>query len=327
MQPIQGIHHITAVAGDPQRNLDFYVQVLGQRFVKKTVNFDDPGTYHLYYGDLVGSPGTIMTFFPWRFARRGRVGNGEVSASAYNIAPASFDYWWKRLAAHRVQALTRGTRFGADVIGFHDPDGMRIELITHDGLPAPRVWADGPVPVEHALRAFHGVTIGVNGPTRTAALLTEHMGYALVGEEGARLRFKGASDDHGQYVDLVVQPGMGPGQLGAGSVHHVAFRTVDDGEQLDYQAALAQAGLGPTPVQDRQYFHSIYFREPAGTLFEIATDAPGFAWDEPVEELGRELKLPPWLERQRAAIEPRLPHLVDPEFAAPATEADDHAHS
>lgn len=316
MQPIQGIHHITAVAGDPQRNVDFYVRILGQRFVKKTVNFDDPGTYHLYYGDHVGSPGTIMTFFPWRMARRGRRGNGEVSASAYNISPASFDFWWKRLSAHGVAALTRDTRFGADVIGFHDPDGMRIELITHSGDAAPRVWEGGPVPVEHALRAFHGVTIGVDDPNQTAALLLHHMGYTLVGEEGMRVRFKGASDDHGQFVDLVVQPGLGYGQLGSGSVHHVAFRTVDDSEQLEYKGALTAVGLGPTPVQDRQYFHSIYFREPSGTLFEVATDAPGFAWDEPVESLGSELKLPPWLEAQRPIVEARLPTLVNPEYAA-----------
>jgi glyoxalase family protein len=316
MQPIQGIHHITAVAGDPQRNVDFYVQVLGQRFVKKTVNFDDPGTYHLYYGDLVGSPGTIMTFFPWRMARRGRRGNGEVSASAYNILPTSFDFWWKRLSSLGVAALTRDTRFGSDVIGFHDPDGMRIELITHSGDSAPRVWEGGPVPAEHALRAFHGVTIGVDDPNQTAALLLHHMGYTLVGEEGMRVRFKGASDDHGQFVDLVVQPGLGYGQLGSGSVHHVAFRTVDDSEQLEYKDALTAVGLGPTPVQDRQYFHSIYFREPSGTLFEVATDAPGFAWDEPVESLGRELKLPPWLEAQRPMVEARLPTLVNPEYAA-----------
>ena len=319
MQAIQGIHHITAMASDPQRNVNFYVDILGQRFVKKTVNFDDPGTYHLYYGDKLGSPGTIMTFFPWPTARRGRPGNGEVTASAYNIAPDSVDYWWQRLSAHQVHALTRDTRFGADVIGFHDPDGMRIELITHDGAAAPHVWDAGPIPVEHALRAFHGVTIWLDDPAATVALLTEQMGYVAAGDAGDRLRFRGASVDHGQYVELVVRPGQPRGQMGAGSVHHVAFRTVDDSEQAEYKAALLRAGLGVTPVQDRQYFHSIYFREPAGTLFEVATDAPGFAWDEEVEALGTALKLPPWLETYRTRIEETLPPLVNPGAAGPVS--------
>ena len=309
MQPIQGIHHITVMGSDPQANIDFYSQLLGQRFVKRTVNFDDPGTYHLYYGDLVGSPGTIMTFFPWPNARRGRAGNGEVIAAAYNILPSSVDYWLERLEEHGVRALSKEHRFGADVIGFEDPDGLRIELITHEGASAPTYWEAGPIPEEHALRAFHGVTIAVADPTATAEILTQQMGYEQVGEEGNRIRFKGVSDDHGMFVDLLVRPGIGRGQLGAGTVHHVAFRAADDAAQAEYQADVSSAGLGVTEVKDRNYFRSIYFREPGGTLFEIATDSPGFSVDEPVGELGRNLKLPEWLEPRRAEIEERLPSI------------------
>jgi glyoxalase family protein len=310
MEPIQGIHHITAIASDPQRNVDFYVQVLGQRLVKKTVNFDDPFTYHLYYGDEVGSPSTIMTFFPWPHARRGRSGNGKVIASAYNIDRGSVAYWRARLERFGVRGLTVSERFGAEVIGFEDPDGMRLELITHEGLPAPAFWADGPVPAEHALRAFHGVTLGVADHAATAALLTERMGYRFVGQEGTRYRYQGASADHGQYVDLLVRADAGYGQPGAGSVHHVAFRVPDDAAELAYQRALYDSGVGVTDVKDRQYFHSIYFREPGGALFEIATDQPGFPVDEPVAELGRSVKLPPWLEPRREIIEQRLPKLT-----------------
>ena len=196
MQPIQGIHHITVMASDPQSNIDFYTQILGQRFVKRTVNFDDNGTYHLYYGDLVGSPGTIMTYFPWPGARRGRVGNGEVAASAYNILPSSVDYWQQRLEAHGIDALTRESRFDADVIGFHDPDGMRIELITHQGQPEPAHWAGGPIPEEHSLRAFHSVTIYVSHASATAQLLTDQMGYTLVDESGDRSDEQTDGDEH-----------------------------------------------------------------------------------------------------------------------------------
>ena len=319
MQPIQGIHHITVMASDPQRNIDFYTRILGQRFIKRTINFDDPGTYHLYYGDFVGSPGTIMTYFPWPGAQRGRVGNGEVAASAYNILPSSVNYWRTRLQAHGVAGLTRAKRFGADVLAFEDPDGMIVELIAHEGRPAPTFWRDGPIPEEHALRAFHGVTIWVENADRTAQLLTEQMGYTLVGEEnggkGRRLRFQGASDDYGMVVDLLERPGQPRGQMGAGTVHHVAFRSANDAEQAQVQENLLAVGVPVTEVKDRCYFRSIYFREPSGTLFEIATDDPGFAVDEPVDELGKSLKLPPWLEAQRASIEARLPEIDVAEYA------------
>ncbi|MCL4265329.1 MAG: ring-cleaving dioxygenase [Anaerolineae bacterium] len=307
MEPIQGLHHITAVAGDPQANINFYHQVLGQRFVKKTVNFDDPGTYHFYFADEVGTPGTVLTFFPWRHMRRGERGNGETTAVAYTIAPDSIGYWQERLAAHGVVVGEVQTRFGTAVLPFHDPDGMPLELIASGEKGNFRHWANGPVPEEHALRGFHGVTLWLSAVEPTATVLTEQMGYTFVGQEGSRYRYRGASANGGLYVDILHRPGQRRGSFGAGSIHHIAFRTVDDSEQLEYLQSLRQAGLQVTPVQDRQYFHSIYFREPGGVLFEVATDAPGFLIDETVEELGSHLKLPPWYEQHRAEIERALP--------------------
>lgn len=313
MERIQGLHHITAIASHPQRNVDFYHAVLGQRLVKKTVNFDDPGTYHLYYGDEIGSPGTIMTFFPWQGMQPGRLGNGETAAVAYTIPTASLDYWRERLQAQGIALEADETRFGEAVLRFRDPDNMRLELIASDAKTTIQHWKTGPVPQEYALRGFHSVSLWVNKAQLTADLLTAVMGYERVGEtddaEGRRYRFRGASGDVGLYVDLVERPGQMPGRMGAGSVHHIAFRTVDDGEQRDYQQALAQAGYRVTDVRDRQYFHSIYFREPNGVLFEVATDAPGFLYDEPIAELGTQLKLPTWLESNRETIAARLPRL------------------
>jgi glyoxalase family protein len=307
MQPIQGIHHITAIAGDPQANVDFYHNLLGQRLIKKTVNFDDPGTYHFYYGDESGTPGTILTFFPWRGAARGRRGNGEVGATAYTIRPQSAGYWRERLAAHGVHTGEKLERFGAEVIPFQDPDGMIVELIIDEGPATVQTWADGPIPAEHVLRGFHSATLWVGDAGPTAELLTNELGCTFAGQEGSRFRFHAAGNDIGATIDLLERPGELYGRLGAGSVHHIAYRTVDDAEQLEYQSALRQAGHNVTPVQDRQYFHSIYFRAPSGVLFEIATDAPGFLYDEPVDQLGTHLKLPPWLEPNRERISSMLP--------------------
>ncbi|MFK7805775.1 MAG: ring-cleaving dioxygenase [Anaerolineae bacterium] len=305
MNRIQGIHHITCMTANPQQNLDFYTKVLGQRFVKRTVNFDDPGTYHFYYGDNVGSPGTIMTFFPWAHIAKGRRGNGETLATAYAIRPDSVRWWQEWLNDQKIEHVIE-TRFGESVLVFSDPEDMVIELVAHVDEPVPEHWENGPIPAEHALQAFHGVTLGVHDATPTAALLTGSFGYELVGQEGNRVRYQGAGG-YGQFVDLLVRLGHARGRLGAGSVHHVAFRTVDDSEQLEYLEALRQAGHPATSVKDRQYFHSIYFREPNGTLFEVATDAPGFLYDEPVESLGSELKLPSWLEQHRDKIETMVP--------------------
>lgn len=307
MQAVQGVHHITAFASDPQENVDFYHNILGQRLVKTTVNFDDPGTYHLYYGDKIGTPGTIMTYFPWVGARRGQPGNGEVAATGYAIDAASVGYWQERLTNLGLLLDETETRFGAEVLHLRDPDGMALELIVNDDPATYEFWDSGPVPADHALRGFHGVTLWLAEAEKTGELLTEQMGYELVGQEGNRWRFKGAGNDIGLYVDILADPNRPYGRMGAGSVHHVAFRTRDDSEQIEYQQKIARAGFGVTEVKDRQYFHSIYFRSPGGVLFEIATDAPGFYVDEPIEALGQQLKLPPWLESYRPQIEQALP--------------------
>lgn len=307
MQPVKGLHHITAVAKDPQRNVDFYRQVLGQRLVKTTVNFDDPGTYHFYFGDAVGTPGTILTFFPWRHMAPGETGNGETAVVAYTIAPHSLDFWGAHLERQGLAYNVLPPRFGAPALAFRDPDGMRLELIAGDERAPLRHWADGPIPEEHALRGFYGVTLWLDAVEPTAVLLTEQLGYQFVGQEENRTRYRAASQDAGLYVDILHRPGQPGGRFGAGSIHHIAFRAVDDEEQLEYMRKLRGAGQRVTPVQDRQYFHSIYFRSPGGVLFEIATDGPGFSIDEEIPELGERLKLPPWLEPQRGRIEAVLP--------------------
>jgi len=307
MQPVQGLHHITAVAKDPQKNVDFYQLLLGQRLVKTTVNFDDPGTYHFYYGDEVGTPGTIMTFFPWRHMARGQAGSGETAAVAYAIRPESVGFWKAYLARQSVALDTLETRFGAEVLPFSDPDGMRLELIVSDEPASFRFWEAGPIPQTHALQGFHGVTLWLSEVEATAQLLTGQLGYTFVGQEGNRYRYQAAANDLGLYLDILHKPGEPHGTFGAGSIHHIAFRTVDDTEQQAYLTKLRQAGQRVTSVQDRQYFHSIYFRSPGGVLFEVATDAPGFYYDEPIDELGSSLKLPPWLEQHRDQIEGILP--------------------
>ena len=316
-QNVQGLHHITVMASDPQRNIDFYTQVLGQRMVKTTVNFDDPGTYHLYYGDEVGTPGTIMTFFPWLHAKRGTVGNGETAAVAYGISPDALEYWQDRLREHEVE-FESSTRFGETVLSFEDPDGLRLELITSQGADVPQFWSNSPVSEENALRGFHGVTLWLAKRDATEDLLLNHLGFSKIGEEedpeGTRTRYKGDSEGVGLFVDIVERPGKFPGRSGAGTVHHIALRTRNDAEQQAYLDYLREQGQQVTPVQDRQYFHSIYFREPGGVLFEIATDAPGFPDDEAVERLGSQLKLPTWLEPHRAGIEARLPEIRNPEY-------------
>ena len=320
--PVQGLHHVTVMAADAQRNIDFYSVLLGQRMVKVTVNFDDPGTYHLYYGDLVGSPGTIMTHFPWQGAKRGVRGNGEAVATAYSVNTASLEYWRGHLAAHGF-AVSERARFGQTVLNLEDPDGTWTELVADDGLEVPRPWPGAPVPAEHALHGFHSVTLWVDDHQPIHDLLVGQLGFKAVGSEpdaqtadvgGVRYRFQGAGAGVGLYVDAVERRGQPRGTFGAGSIHHVALRTVDDAEQAEYLSQLRTVGYSATPVQDRQYFHSIYFREPNGVLFEIATDAPGFDDDESVERLGHALKLPGWFEAKRDEIEQRVPRIINREY-------------
>jgi len=311
-----GIHHVTAIAGDPQRNVDFHAGVLGLRLVKRTVNFDDPGTYHLYYGDGPGSPGTLVTFFPWSGVARGRPGGGETAATAYRIPRGSAGWWRDRLAALGVEADAAPARFGAAVIALADTDGMRFELIESEGEDGVKPWTGAAIPAAHAIRGFHSVSLASLRPDSTARVLTDVLGFHEAGAENGRRRFVAGAEAAGSpglgaIVDLVEAPGA-RGQAGAGSVHHVAFRARDAAQQLEFQRAIADRGLRVTDVADRCYFQSIYFREPGGVLFEIATDPPGMTLDEPLDRLGEALRLPPWHESLRPRLEQALPVLRVP---------------
>lgn len=298
--PIPGLHHVTAIASDPQRNLDFYTEVLGLRFVKKTINFDDPGTYHFYFGDDAGTPGTILTFFPWPHASRGTVGAGEVTHTAFSIPPESIPYWEQHLAAKSICVEGKEQRFGETVLVFSDPDGMMIELIGHaesTDLKAPR-FAD--VPHEHAIRGFFGITMLQRDARQSEAALAL-LGFRKVAEETTRLRFSAAGDALGNHIDIVVDPKAPRGRLGAGTVHHIAFRSTDYEDQKEWMAVINKQ-LASSPVMERDYFRSIYFREPGGVLFELATDIPGFTIDEPLESLSEQLCVPDWLEPHKAEM-------------------------
>ena len=303
-RPIVGLHHVTAFASDPQRNLDFYTEVLGLRFVKRTVNFDDPGTYHFYFGDDAGSPGTILTFFPWPHAARGLAGAGETTHTAFSIPELSLEYWFDRLVAKGLLVERTGRRFDEDVLTFADPDGMKIEMVAHKSASGPKPSRFAEVPAEHAIRGFFGVTLLEQSIAPTERIL-KMMGFSRTAEEGTRVRFSAPGNALGNHIDVVVHAQAGAGRMGAGIVHHIAFRAADDASQLEWRTEIEKY-LSVTTVQDRDYFHSIYFREPGGVLFELATDPPGFTLDEPIESLGESLRIPAWLEPQRAMIEARL---------------------
>jgi glyoxalase family protein len=300
---IVGLHHVTAIASDPQRNLDFYTEVLGLRFVKRTINFDDPGTYHFYFGNDVGAPGTILTFFPWPNAGKGRIGAGEVMATAFSIRVGSFDFWAERLKNKRV-SFTEGARFGSRVITLSDPDGMVLELVEHDKKQAPNAPRYSDIEARHAIQGFYGVTLLERSLEHTEQVLNL-MGLVKVAEEGDFLRFAPEGEALGRFVDIKIDGAAALGRMGAGTVHHIAFRNADDAAQAEWRQTLSRY-LSVTPVQDRTYFHSIYFREPGGVLFEMATDNPGFLIDEPIETLGEGLRIPSWYEPMRKAIEARL---------------------
>ncbi len=309
MNKIQGIHHITAVAGDPVNNWRFYTQTLGERLVKKTVNFDDPGTYHFYYGDKQGSPGTILTFFPWANMPKVRTGNNQVSATAYAIDENSMDFWTKRLQEQGVEA-DAFTRFGQAGLAFADPDGMPVELIGVQDAPNLPVWEGSPVPAEHRLRGFHSASSTIPSSPQSLKLLTEVFGMEVQGEEENRIRlgFGGEKPDTGGLYDLVVDPKLENFGLGAGIVHHIAFRAKDIDHEAELRDAVKEFGLYPTGHIDRDYFMSVYFREPSGILYEIATDPPGFTKDEDLEDLGTGLKLP----RQHEHMRDRLEKVLTP---------------
>jgi len=301
------IHHVTAIAGDPQRNLDLYTGVLGLRLVKLTVNFDDPGSYHLYFGDELGRPGSILTFFPWPDGRRGRQGTGQVGTVSLAIPPASLGFWVERLVQHGIEFDGPDRRFDEQVLAFSDPDGLLLELVATPRVERVAPWTDGPVPAEHAIRGVHGGTIWEDGARRHGGFVYTPLGYLRVGEDGRPIRVESAGDGVGTVLDLRRVPGFWAGAIGVGTVHHVAFRAPSDEAQLTQRARIEAAGISATPVVDRQYFHSVYFREPGGVLFEIATDGPGFTVDEAAAELGTHLKLPPMYESMRDRIEQTLP--------------------
>jgi glyoxalase family protein len=299
---VTGLHHITALASDPQKNCDFYAGILGLRMVKKTVNFDAPEIYHLYYGNERGTPGTIMTFFPYPGIPRGRKGKGQLTTTSFSAPARSLNYWIKRFAKFHIKHEPPQERFEDEVfIYFEDNDGLGLELVfnARDERPG---FTYGNVPLEYALKGFYGMALSEEGYERTAGLLITQMDHVLIAEKGNRFRYS-ASGKPGDFVDVLCSPEMLQGIGGAGTVHHVAFATASDAFQLEAREKLLEAGLNVTPVIDRQYFHSIYFREPGGVLFEIATVPPGFTIDESLDHLGETLKLPPWEEPNRSIIE------------------------
>ncbi|MFF8801654.1 MULTISPECIES: ring-cleaving dioxygenase [unclassified Methylobacterium] len=305
-----GIHHVTAFAGGTARTVDFYTRVLGLRLVKKTVNFDDPGTYHLYFGDEAGAPGTILTFFPIAHAAPGRVGVGQVSQTAFRVPRGSIGAWTHRFVALGVAHEAPSVAFGETELRFRDPDGMPLALVGIDGIEGEPAWAADGIAPDQAIRGLHGATLLLRQAEATAAILTDVLGFERIGQEGTQIRLAGVAR-LGGTVTLREVGDFLPGRQGAGSVHHIAFRAADDAAQEAMAERLRDRhGLAVTEQRDRQYFRSVYFREPGGILFEIATDAPGFAVDEPAAELGRALKLPAFLEPHRGQIEAVLPKVA-----------------
>ena len=306
---MNGIHHVTAISSDPAATVRFYSDTLGLRLVKQTVNFDDPGTLHLYFGDRIGAPGSILTFFPFPDGRKGRTGTGQAAVTSLAIPLESIGWWMQRLGARGLAVDAPAGRFDERVIALRDPDGMLLELVGSARHGALEGWAHGSIPAEHAIRGVHGVMLWTDGAaTGTEEVLTAFLGFQPAGEEGATRRFR-ADSPLGSIIDLRRTDGFWRGVGGVGTVHHVAFRVADEARQLQVRQAVEEAGLHITPVVDRQYFKSVYFREPGGVLFEMATDAPGFQWDEAEAELGTSLKLPAWLEAQREEIVRALPSL------------------
>jgi glyoxalase family protein len=307
---INGIHHITAIAGNAKKNYDFYTRVLGLRMVKKTVNFDDPQTYHLYYGDEAGTPGTILTFFPWQGITAGRRGARQVTEIGYSVPEGSFDFWLKRFEDNNVLYNKPAEKFGEQYLTFLDPDGLKLELIVPKTADIRLPWETTEVKAANATRGFHNITITTNKMDATAKILTGVFGYRLLEQHVNRYRFITDAVDNAAIVDLVEVAGEVAGHVAGGSVHHVAFRVKNEEILMQYREKIAALGLHITDKIDRNYFFSLYFREPGGVLFELATDNPGFSVDEPVAELGNGLKLPAQYEKIREELERSLPSLV-----------------
>lgn len=305
-----GIHHVTAIAGPARRNVDFYTRILGLRLIKKTVNFDDPDTYHLYYGDEAGKPGTVLTFFPWAQAAPGRLGVGEAQETVLRVPEGAIGYWTHRFVEKGVAHQALDKRFGETVLAFKDADGMRLALAAVPGAEAEPAWSNGEIPPEMAIRGFHSVSLLLDDVAATGAILSDVLGFAEAEREGVVHRYRAAGTAVGEIVDLRAAGEFLPARQGAGSVHHIAFRAPDDAAQAAMVEKLAaNHRMRATEQKDRNYFRSVYFREPGRVLFEIATDIPGFAADEPLATLGQALKLPSFLEPRRQQIEAVLPDL------------------
>jgi glyoxalase family protein len=311
---VPGVHHVTAITGDVQRNVDFYVGVLGLRFIKRTVNFDVPDTYHLYFGDRVGTPGTAMTFFGWPHLPWGPQGTGQVLAVSFQVPPSSLDFWEGRLRELKVEAW-RDRRFGSDLIALRDPDGILLELVGDSSDERWVPWTEGPVHPDREIRGFHSVGLCLEATEPSARFLTETLGFREVDQAAGRTRYQTGEGGPHALVELLEWPDAPAGRETTGTVHHVAWRAADDAHQLAWREALIGAGREVTPVIERKYFRSIYFREPGGVLFEIATDRPGFTVDEPVEALGSALQLPPRYEDRRENLRFNLPDIEVPSFA------------
>jgi glyoxalase family protein len=325
---VHGIHHVTAITSDPQNNIDFYTHILGLRLVKVTVNQDDPTSYHLYYGDELGHPGTILTFFHWPDLPKGQRGTSEVTTTSFLIPTNSIEYWVDRLKNQKINFDGPKKRFedNEEVIVLHDADGLQLELVAHESAKdrGMNAWKGGPVPEKHAIRGFYSVTLSEEGYERTSAILTDELGFIPTLKEGSRFRYEipdsaqlqtrtdGRATEGAKIVDVLCLPYAREANIGTGSVHHVAWRTPTDNQQKLLRQNIVRAGLNPTPVIDRFYFHSVYFREPGGVLFEIATNPPGFTVDESEEELGTHLLLPPWFESIRKDLQKVLPKLKLP---------------
>jgi glyoxalase family protein len=310
-----GIHHVTSITGDVQKCVDFYVSILGLRFVKKSINQDVPDTYHIYFGDNVGSPGTAMTFFGWPAWPERRAGSAQVTTVSFAVPVGSLDSWADRLRKLGVES-SRTNRFGTDALVLADADGIELELVAEVSPHFRWVpWPDSQVDRDHAIRGFHSVTMTVADATATIELLVNTMGFRRVGQEGRRTRFETGEGGQGSIVDVLESPEGPEGEESIGTVHHVAWRAADAAHQAEWREALMKAGRNVTPVIERYYFKSIYFREPGGILFEIATDGPGFTVDEPVASLGSTLSLPPWFDVRRDDLDETLPPIVVPTTA------------
>lgn len=306
---ITGIHHITAIAGNAKRNVDFYTGALGLRMVKRTVNFDDPGTYHFYYGNEKGAPGTILTFFPWEGIAGGRIGTGMATEIGYSVNKESLAFWAERFRDLNVPQGVTAERMGEMYLPFQDPDGLNISLIASQDADDRQPWSTAEIPAEVGTKGFHSVTLSLREIEPTASILTDIFGYRQEGQEGNRYRFRTDAIPTAAIVDLVEAPNEGRGLNGGGTNHHVAFRVANEEMQMAFREKILSRGLHITPKINRDYFFSVYFREPGGVLFELATDNPGFTVDEPLDQLGEHLKLPVRYEPMRKEIEKSLPVL------------------